>query len=99
MPSEREHVTPYFYTHPEDFRILNVENSTNLSNLRWCIDKADDLEMVKIIVKNLKKRPILTDDILKFIEKEPELLNLNKDHTINEGYFKSLKEDEEFLQK
>lgn len=99
LPSELEHVTPYFYTHPQEFRILNIENSENLSNFRWCIDKENDLELIRIIVKNIKKSPILMADILKFFKEEPKFLNLNKDHIINEGYFKSLKEDEQFLQK
>ena len=99
LPSEREHVTPYFYTHSDDFRIFNVKNSQNVSNLRWCIDTQNDLDVVKFLVNNIKKRPILTSDILKFLEKEPDILSLNEDHVINEGYFKSLKKDEEFQKK
>jgi spore coat polysaccharide biosynthesis protein SpsF len=96
LPSEREHVTPYFYTHFNDFHIYNFKNSQNNSQLRWCIDTKNDLEFVRIIVKNIKKRPILTCDILEFLKKNPEILRLNKDHIINEGYYKSLKEEKEF---
>jgi spore coat polysaccharide biosynthesis protein SpsF len=99
LPSEREHVTPYFYTHSEKFRILNIENSENISHLRWCIDVENDLKLVKIFVNGIKNRPILTNDILQFLKKNPEVFELNKGHIINEGYFKSLKEDEEFQKK
>jgi len=99
LPSELEHVTPYFYTHKEDFTMFNVQNSNNLSNFRWCIDKENDLDLVRLLVKGIKKRPILTDDILKFLENQPNVMELNEDHIINEGYLKSLQEDKEFLQK
>jgi hypothetical protein len=36
-------------------------------------------------------------DILELFNKNPELVKINKGHIPNEGYMKSLKEDEEFL--
>ena len=99
LPSEREHVTPYFYTHPEEFDIFNVKNSQDTSHLRWCIDKENDLQVVKTLVQNISKRPILSGDIIEFIRDKPEILEKNRDNTINEGYFKSLEEDRKFLKK
>lgn len=99
LPSEREHVTPYFYTHPEDFCMFNVQNTKNLSNFRWCIDKQDDLDLVRFLVQGIKSRPIFTEDILQFLDTNPGLKEINKDHIINEGYLKSLQEDKEFLSK
>ena len=99
LPSEREHVTPYFYTHPKDFQIFNVKTSKNISNLRWCIDKKNDLDLVRFIVHGIKSRPILTKDILQFLINKPNIKKLNQDHTIDEGYLKSLQEDKEFLGK
>lgn len=34
-------------------------------------------------------------DILDLLEKEPELININKNYVMNEGYLKSLNEDKE----
>lgn len=96
-PSEREHVTPYFYNNPNNFRIFNVEYSKNISNLRWTIDRKNDLSLVKLIIFKIKKRPILMNDILNLFSKEPELFEINRNHILNEGYQKSLKEDEEHL--
>ena len=76
--SEREHVTPYFYNNPDQFKIFNVENSTNISNLRWTIDRKNDLTLVKSIIYKIKKRPILMGDILNLFSKEPKLLEINK---------------------
>ena len=95
-PSEREHVTPYFYNHPEIFQITNLEHSENLSNLRWTIDRENDLKLIKIIISKINHRPILLKDILLLYSKEPKLFELNKPLIQNEGYLKSLKEDDEF---
>jgi len=95
-PSEREHVTPYFYNHPEIFQITNLEHSENLSNLRWTIDRENDLKLIKIIISKINHRPILLKDILLLYSKEPKLFELNKPFIQNEGYLKSLKEDDEF---
>ena len=96
-PSEREHVTPYFYNNPDQFKIFNVENSTNISNLRWTIDRKNDLTLVKSIIYKIKKRPILMTDILRLFSIEPKLFEINKNQLQNEGYQKSLNEDEEYL--
>ena len=97
LPSEREHVTPYIYTHKEDFQILNVENSENLSVYRWEVDQKNDLKLVKLIVSKIRKQPILTKDILDLFSREPDLIKINKEQIPDEGYRKSLKEDKEFL--
>ena len=93
-PSEREHVTPYFYNNQKIFKIHKIQYSTNISNLRWTIDRQNDLELVKLIVSKIIKRPILLDDIILLYTKEPKLFEINKTHIPNEGYLKSLKEDE-----
>ena len=42
-----------------------MENSENLSDLRFAVDRPEDLELVKIIISKIKKRPILVRDIVK----------------------------------
>jgi len=95
-PSEREHVTPYFYNNPDIFKIINVEYSKNISNLRWTVDRKNDLELVRIIASKIISRPILLNDILTLYSKEPILFQSNKPIIPNEGYLKSLEEDKEF---
>lgn len=75
---EREHVTPYFYNNPKKFKIYNVKNRKNLSSFRWTIDQLEDFILVKNIVSKINKRPILMNDILNLLSKEPELAIINK---------------------
>lgn len=93
LPSEREHVTSFFYNNPNKFRILNVKNDKDISNLRWCIDREEDLILLKELVSRIKDRPILTKHVLEIVSSEPELFEKNKHISIFEGYLKSLKKD------
>ena len=98
LPSEREHVTPYFSNHEDEFEITHVENSENLSHLRLSVDRIEDLKLVRKIVSKIKKRPILMKDVVDLFNKEPELIEINKNVNGKESQMKSLKEDQEFLQ-
>jgi spore coat polysaccharide biosynthesis protein SpsF (cytidylyltransferase family) len=92
-PSEREHVTPYFYNNPDLFKIINLEHSKNISNLRWTIDQENDLKLFQTIISKINHRPILLNDILALYSKEPKLFEQNKPIIQNEGYIKSLKDE------
>ena len=99
LPSEKEHVTPYFKNNKELFKIKNVENNTDLSHLRWTLDYQEDLELIREVIKKIQKRPIEMEDILELFSKEPDLPKMNSGHAPNEGYQRSLEEDKKFLKK
>ena len=92
LPSEREHVTPYFYKNKEIFRQTSIENSEDLSRFRCTVDTKYDLELIQKIYSNIKKRPILLSDVIKLLETNPELAKINA-HVKQDGYLRSLKED------
>lgn len=95
LKSEREHVTPYI-KNPENFRVSNFKNNKDLSHMRWTVDEPRDLDFVREIYKRLypKKKLFLMDDVLKLLEENPEIEKINSGIGRNEGYLKSLKEDE-----
>jgi spore coat polysaccharide biosynthesis protein SpsF (cytidylyltransferase family) len=99
LPSEREHVTPYLWMHPERFRLGNYSSSVDRSALRWTVDEPEDFEAVRLIYENLYsvKRDFNMDDILRLLEKHPELRSINSRFSRNEGLKKSLQADEQFL--
>lgn len=75
---EREHVTQYIYRHPDKFRICNVKCNRQLSSLRWTIDNLEDYDMVKKIYESREKTGILLmDEILKILEKNPAIKDIN----------------------
>ena len=99
LPSEREHVCPYMGKHPEKFKLGEYVKFDNLSHHRWSVDEESDLRFIQEIFSRLYKpgEIFLTGDILGVLEREPDLLKINAGITRNEGYIKSLKEDEEYL--
>lgn len=76
---EREHVTQYVFRHSAEYSIGNVKNTVNISNLRWTIDTADDLKMVNSIYAHRDggTEILLMDEILKILEKYPEITQIN----------------------
>lgn len=78
---EKEHVTAYIYRHPEKFKLQNIEANKELNypEYRLCVDAKEDLDLAKIIFSNLgKKDPLFyTEDIVSFLQKNPNLLSIN----------------------
>ena len=74
---DKEHVTPYIYTHPEKFKIFTFKSEKNLSQFRWALDYENDLKLIRIIISKIQKRPILMNDILELFEQEPDLTKIN----------------------
>lgn len=95
LPSEREHVTPYIYKHPEWFRVEHVRGERDLSSLRWTVDEPADLAFVTEVYAALypQNPAFATDDVLALLECRPELAQINSSALRNEGYAKSLAAD------
>jgi spore coat polysaccharide biosynthesis protein SpsF len=75
---EREHVTPYFYEHPELFRLASVENSVDQSIHRWTLDTKEDLALIREIYLRFGNRDDFSwEEALAAVEREPELAELN----------------------
>ncbi|MFC1920729.1 cytidylyltransferase domain-containing protein [Chloroflexota bacterium] len=76
---DREHVTPYIWRNPQIFRLHNVTNDEDLSNLRWTLDTDDDLEFMKQIYTALyhEGEIFLMKDILDLLKKNPEMSRVN----------------------
>lgn len=95
LASEREHVTPYIWKNPEVFRIAKLENEEDLSHIRLVVDDERDFQLVTEVFKNLYREGEVfhLKDILDFLHRNPELLELNRRTARNEGYLKSIVED------
>jgi spore coat polysaccharide biosynthesis protein SpsF (cytidylyltransferase family) len=96
-PSEREHVTPYIWNHPELFRIRNFNYKDDISHFRWTLDTEADLLFAREIYRRLyKEKPgFLMDDILDVVKREPDLLKINRCDEKYPGYLKSLEKDKQ----
>jgi spore coat polysaccharide biosynthesis protein SpsF len=76
---QREHVTPYFYDHPEEFRIKNISHTTDLSAHRWTLDTTEDFEFLDRLLQLLSPADMPSiDEVVAVIEQNPELASINK---------------------
>jgi spore coat polysaccharide biosynthesis protein SpsF len=90
-PSEREHVTPYIWSHPELFRLANVRNEEDLSDMRWTLDTEADLEFTRQVYERLGKRPgFVMKDVVSLLRAEPTLAHINRGVGRRAGYLKSV---------
>ncbi len=98
-PSEREHVMPYITQRGDRFRNISYEYKRDLSHLRLTVDHPEDFELVTHIFEHLY--PIHprfgVDAVAELLERHPEWLALNHHIDRNEGYKKSLLDDEQYL--
>lgn len=97
LQSEREHVTLYIRNHPEIFKISNFVNDKDYSQLRWTLDEAEDFEVIKTIYENLfsEDKVFLMNDIIEFLSKNSQIIEINQRFMRNEGLVKSLQNDKE----
>ena len=87
LVSEREHVTPYIWKHPNVFRLANVAHEADLSQLRWTIDYEEDLEFARAVYARLGSERIFTmDEILTLLRREPQLRKLARAELRNASY-------------
>jgi spore coat polysaccharide biosynthesis protein SpsF len=78
QPYQRTHVTPYIYENPGRFRILTVTGDRDYSAYRWTVDTPEDLELVRAVYDRLQGDGFLMNDVLRLMEREPELAEINR---------------------
>lgn len=78
---DHEHVTLYIRRNPDLFRMHCIKNEKgDLSNLRLCMDREEDYELLKIIYEKLYKgKAIKLDEVTAFLNMNPELKRINED--------------------
>ncbi|MGH9460642.1 MAG: aminotransferase class III-fold pyridoxal phosphate-dependent enzyme, partial [Vicinamibacteria bacterium] len=95
LRGDREHVTPYMRSSGR-FRLLNVENDKHLPEQhRWTVDEAADLEFVRAVYNGLSGngRSSNMEEVLSFLDKNPQIAAINRRIVRNAGYYRSLAEE------
>ena len=73
---DREHVTPGIYRNKK-YSLCSIRNNQNKSNFRLTVDFAIDLEVVNEIASSFKDNTYNCNDIVKFLENNPEIAMKN----------------------
>lgn len=76
---DREHVTPYIWDNDNIFKNYQYKNETDYSDFRWTLDTEEDLKLISIIYEQFKDKDYFDmNDIVKFLDKNPEVKEINK---------------------
>ena len=96
-PSEREHINPFFWNNPEQYISFRVDYERDISNYRLSLDYKEDYIVIKSIFEAIyPKNPCFTlENIISWLEKNPEIQKINSHIRASEGIFKSFKQDKE----
>lgn len=98
LPSEREHVTPFIWKQPDQFKSRQFHFERDLSHWRWTIDTAYDLQvMEKVLAKYSGARLTGYRELIAHVENTPDLLALIQRRVTerNEGYKISLDKEKD----
>lgn len=84
-PQQREHVTP-FIRESDQFSLINITHSTDLSNERWTVDEPEDFEVINNVFEYFNPRTDFTWlDVLALRKEHPEWFIANQHLIRNEG--------------
>lgn len=95
LKSEREHVCPYIWKNKNLFRIGHFESKKDYSGLRLTVDDIADFKFLKKIYESIQQKGKMfhLEDILYFLDKNPDLLKFQSKKLRDEGYLKSIEKD------
>ncbi|WP_370298708.1 aminotransferase class III-fold pyridoxal phosphate-dependent enzyme [Pontibacterium sp.] len=85
LPVEREHVTPYI-RQSSDFKRASIQHDKDLSSLRWTVDEADDLKVIRKVFDHFSPSLQFSwRDVLKLYTSQQNIFADNQHINRNEG--------------
>jgi spore coat polysaccharide biosynthesis protein SpsF len=94
-PSQREHVTFYFWQNPDKFCTFRYDRKEDFSAVRLTVDYPEDFNMVNEIYTRLyPQNPLFSmDDILTLLKEHPALRDINQGIKRNQGWESAFQKD------
>ena len=100
-PSDREHVTFYFWNNISSFRCKRVEHYPDLSKYRITIDYQEDFDLIKAVIEHFGSidptmvNIVSMEEILIFLDENLDIFQLNEKYKRGLGWQTSLQRDRE----
>jgi len=91
--SEQEHVTPYIRDSGL-FNISDLEKKIIHNNWRLTVDELRDFIVIEKIYNHFKSNSFTFEEMILFLEENLDILEINSNINRNEGYTKSVLEDD-----
>lgn len=84
-PYEREHVTPFIYRRPDEFRLCRQYQDADEGEVRWTVDRPDDYAFVTEVYDALHReeaRLFTSDEVRAFVRSRPDLHEFGGDRRV-----------------
>jgi glutamate-1-semialdehyde 2,1-aminomutase len=96
LASEREHVTPWMKTGEANLKWSHFMHRPARRYYRLTVDNIEDYEVVSAVVNHAEVagKRLNIDDAISYLEKNAEVAHKNLGAIRNEGYFRSLEDDQ-----
>ncbi|ADN08183.1 cytidylyltransferase domain-containing protein [Sulfurimonas autotrophica] len=91
-PSQVEHATP-FIRDSGLFKTVNLLKKEVYPQWRLTVDEPEDFIVIEKIYNHFGNNNFSLTDIISYLEKNPDIININSHINRNEGYLKSVEED------
>ena len=97
LPSQREHVTFYFWQNPGKFSVGRYDLPEDMSKYRLTLDYPEDLTLIRIIFRELypQNNQFDLDDIIQFLRDNPKLLKINSHLKRNASWQRAFEKDKQ----
>jgi spore coat polysaccharide biosynthesis protein SpsF len=101
-PSEREHVTFYFWQNPQAFKCKRIDHEPNWSKYRVTIDYPEDFDVLKAIIEHFGATEpaalsrVSMEEIVGFLDVHPTVFGLNEKYTRGMGWQPAFERDRRF---
>ncbi len=88
IPSDREHISPYAWKHPEAFTVERCFATADYGDHRWTVDHQEDYQLITAVYEALWRpdRHFTMGEVLGFLAEHPEVYALNRQWVGQEGY-------------
>jgi glutamate-1-semialdehyde 2,1-aminomutase len=84
--ADREHVTTYIRSRPDEFNIATISHDDNLSTLRWTVDEIEDLNFVRRVYEHFSPNIYFGwNEVLAYLKADDNLTKVNDKFKRNEG--------------
>ena len=100
-PSDREHVTFYFWNNPVDFKCKRLDHEPDWSKYRVTIDYPEDFDVIEAIIKHFGEidpvaiKNVSMQEIIAFLDANPAVFALNEKYTRGLGWKTALQHDKQ----
>lgn len=91
---EKEHVTPYIKNSGKFKCVFQKYIAGNPHSYKLSMDNENDYKLIQIIFNHFYPNILFeVNDVIKLLQEQPHLLEINKSSIINEGYLKSIQKE------